>query len=290
MNSGVRDRVVVVGARGQLGRRVVAQLAARTSADVTGLSREDLDVTRRELVHAALEALRPRWVVNCAAMTAVDACEHDPEGAARANMLAVRWLVEAASAVGARVCTVSTDYVFDGTAQHPYTEVDQPNPRSVYGRTKLAGERELRPGIDACVRTAWLMSADDNNMLATIDRLRREPGPLRFVDDQRGSPTSADDVAAGIVAIVRTQLSGVVHLVNQGEASWFEVARFLLAAFGDDPERVEPIETAALARRYVAPRPAYSVLGSVVLAGAGLREPGPWQEALGRAVSERVGG
>lgn len=284
------DRIVVLGAGGQLGRRLVRAFERTSAAEVVGLDRRALDVTERVAVHGAVDALRPRWIVNAAAMTAVDACEREVERAVRLNALAVRWLVEAAERAGARVCQVSTDYVFDGTATRPYTEADQPNPMSVYGLTKLQGERELRPGIDSCVRTSWLMSADDRCMLGTIDRLRRGPGPLRFVEDQVGSPSFADDVALGIVELVRREVTGVIHVTNDGQASWYDVAREALRAFGDDPHRVEPIATTQLAGSFVAPRPAFSVLAGVVRAAVGLEPLRPWQEALGAAVSERARG
>lgn len=284
------DRVLVLGAQGQLGRRVVRELGARTTAEVVGLSRSELDVTERSTVAEALDDVRPRWVVNCAAMTQVDACEREPERAVRTNGLAVRWIVEASERVGARVAHVSTDYVFSGKASQPYTEADLVGPLSVYGLTKLAGERELRPGLDACVRTAWLMSADDRCMLGTIDRLRRREGPLRFVIDQVGSPSIADDVARGLVEVVRSELTGTIHLVNEGEGSWYDVAREALAAFGDDPGRVEPITTPEIAPSYPAPRPAYSVLACVARRAAGMAPLPPWQEALRRAVRERLGG
>lgn len=284
------DRIVVLGAGGQLGRRLVQAFERASTAEVVGLDRAGLDVTDRVAVHGAVEALRPRWIVNAAAMTAVDACEREMERAVRVNALAVRWVVEAAERFGARVCHVSTDYVFDGRSTRPYTEADLPNPMSVYGRTKLHGEWELRPGLDSCVRTAWLMSSDDGCMLGTIDRLRRTDGPLRFVDDQVGSPSFADDVALGIVELVRREVTGVVHVTNSGQASWFDVAREALVAFGDDPHRVQPITTMALGGTVVAPRPAFSVLAGVVRAAVGLEPLRPWQEALGTAVRERRGG
>ena len=259
-------KVLVTGAGGLLGAELVAAFPGH---DVVGLDHDRLDVGDREAVHAAIGAETPDAVVHAAAWTAVDACEADPDRALHINALGARFVVEAARQVGARVCYLSTDYVFDGTKADPYHEWDVPSPRSVYGLSKRGGELELGPD-DTTVRTSWVCGRHGANMVGTILRLAAQPGPLRFVDDQRGHPTFADDLAAMIARIVTEQRQGLFHVTNQGAVSWFEFARAVLAAAGDDPARVEPIATTDLDPPRPAPRPANSVLDNAALRLSGL--------------------
>jgi dTDP-4-dehydrorhamnose reductase len=280
-------RVLVTGAGGQLGQRVVAALGRlRAPIEVFRAPREVLDVVDRTAVHEAVRTLRPDWIINTAAMTGVDRAETEVELAWRVNALAVRWLVEAAEACGARVAHVSTDYVFDGAGHAPYGEWDPCCPLGVYGKSKRGGELELRPGRDLLARTAWLMSPSGRNVATTIARRVSEGAPLRFVADQVGSPTSAADLAQLLVELVGTGATGVFHLVNQGEASWLEVAQHLVATLGGDPGRVEAATTEELRELYPAPRPRYSVLGMRAYVAVSGREPRPWQEAVGEIGEE----
>ena len=163
--------------------------------DIIAPEESVLDISDRDAVLAAIGTVEPDVVIHPAAWTAVDACESDPDRAYRVNCLGTRYVAEAARPVGAHLCYLSTDYVFDGTSPRPYVEWDDPNPLSVYGRSKLGGERELDPG-HTIVRTAWVNGRTGANMVKTVLRLAAEGGRLRFVDDQRGSPTSAADLAA----------------------------------------------------------------------------------------------
>ena len=259
-------KVLVTGAGGQVGTELLDAFAGH---DVVGLDHGRLDVGDRGAVHAAVTAEAPDAIVHTAAWTAVDACEGDPDRALRVNALGTRFVVEAARGVGARVCYISTDYVFDGTKADPYDEWDTPSPRSVYGRSKRGGELELGPD-DTAVRTSWVCGRHGANMVDTILRLAAQPGPLRFVDDQRGHPTFADDLAAMIARLVTEQRQGLFHVTNQGAVSWFEFARSVLAAAGDDPARVEPIATGDLQPPRPAPRPANSVLDNAALRLSGV--------------------
>ncbi len=259
-------KVLVTGAGGQVGTELLDAFAGH---DVVGLDHGRLDVGDRGAVHAAVTAEAPDAIVHTAAWTAVDACEGDPDRALRVNALGTRFVVEAARGVGARVCYISTDYVFDGTKADPYDEWDTPSPRSVYGRSKRGGELELGPD-DTAVRTSWVCGRHGANMVDTILRLAAQPGPLRFVDDQRGHPTFADDLAAMIARLVTEQRQGLFHVTNQGAVSWFEFARSVLAAAGDDPARVEPIAAGDLQPPRPAPRPANSVLDNAALRLSGV--------------------
>jgi len=264
-------RLLVTGAGGQLGRDVV--LAGISAGDeVLGLEHAALDVTDRDAVHGAITSWRPDTVVHAAAWTAVDACEGDPERAFVANALAVRWVAEACDRAAAHLVHVSTDYVFDGTLDRPYREWDDPNPQSVYGASKRAGEVEalaLGPGA-AVVRTSWVAGAHGANMVKTILRLAAERDALRFVDDQRGHPSFTADLAPMLRRLAVDRRSGVHHVTNQGAVSWFEFAQAVVAAAGKDPAMVAPIATADLDPPRPAPRPANSVLDNAVLRAAGI--------------------
>ncbi len=276
-------RIFLTGARGQLG----TELAERFSAaghDLTAVDIGEVDLGVRDDVLAAIAAAPPEAVVHPAAFTAVDACESDPETAFRVNVLGTRNVAEAARRCGAPVTYVSTDYVFDGTKVEPYIEWDEPNPRSVYGRSKLAGERELDPG-STIVRTSWVCGFHGANMVKTILRLAAQPGPLRFVDDQRGHPTLVTDLAAAIERLVVDQRPGLFHVTNQGAVSWFEFARAVLDAAGDDPSRVEPCATSDLQPPRPAPRPANSVLDNAAWRHSGLTPLRDFREPLAELVA-----
>jgi dTDP-4-dehydrorhamnose reductase len=247
-----------------------------------------LAVEDRGAVLAAVLGTRPDVVVHAAAWTAVDACEGDPQRALAVNALGTRHVAEAAAAVGAHLLYLSTDYVFDGTASRPYVEWDDPRPLSVYGRSKLGGERECPPGATV-VRTSWVAGAAGANMVRTALRLAQGAGPLRFVDDQRGSPTFTADLAAAVVTLALDRRPGVFHVTNQGETSWFGFVRAVLRAAGHDPARVEPIATAQLDPPRPAPRPANSVLDNAALRLCGLPLLPDWEDGLDRLVAVLTG-
>lgn len=280
-------RVLITGADGQVGRELVAVFEAG-GHEVVPTDQDSLDVGDRDQVLQAVAAIRPAAVVHTAAWTAVDACEADPDQAFRINALAVRHVAEAARRFGAHVCHLSTDYVFDGTKSGPYLEWDQPNPQSVYGRSKLGGEREL-DATSTLVRTAWVCGQHGTNMVKTILRLATERDQLAFVDDQRGSPTFAADLAAKILELAVSRRPGTFHVTNQGATTWYELAQAVMAAAGLDPDRIRPITTAELTPPRPAPRPANSVLDNAALRLSGLPLLPPWQESLDRLVRGLAG-
>ncbi len=239
----------------------------------------------RDAVLGAVLALRPDTIVHAAAWTAVDACEGDPDRAFAVNALGTRHVAEAARRIGAHVVYVSTDYVFDGTSPRPYVEWDEPRPVSVYGRSKLAGERELGPDATV-VRTSWVCGAHGANMVKTVLRLAAEPGPLRFVDDQRGSPTFTADLAGRVALLALDRRPGTFHVTNQGVTSWFGFARAVIEDSGGDPERVEAIRTGDLDPPRPAPRPANSVLDNAALRMSGQPLLPDWRGALRRLLAE----
>lgn len=279
-------RALITGAGGQLGRELEALFSSSRHHEVLALGHAALDVADRERVLQVCGEWRPDVVVNAAAFTAVDRCEAERDKAFAANALGPRNLAEGARSVKAHFVQVSTDYVFDGTCPRPYCEWDEPRPLSVYGRSKLAGEREALLGLEGAtvVRTSWLCSRYGTNMVKTVLRLAASPGPLRFVDDQRGCPTFADDLAAMVLRLAVARLPGVFHVTNQGEATWFGFAREVLATAGEDPARVEPVKTAELDPPRPAPRPANSVLDNAALRLLGMPLLPDYHEALERTV------
>jgi len=283
-------RVLLTGAAGQLGVDLQRRFASEPQHDLTPSDIGDLDVTDRDLVHQLIGELRPDLVLHVAAWTAVDACEGDPQRAWAVNALGSRHVAEASTRAGAHVVYVSTDYVFDGESDTPYVEWDHTNPRTVYGRSKLGGEREVLEGMvgAAVVRTSWLCGQHGSNMVKTILELSKGPAVLAFVDDQHGCPTFTDDLAGMIYRIAVARMSGVFHVTNQGATTWYQFARDVLEAAGRDPDRVKPITTAELVPPRPAPRPANSVLDNAVLRASGMGLLPEHRETLARTVDALV--
>jgi dTDP-4-dehydrorhamnose reductase len=298
-------RVLLTGADGQLGQDLQSALAGKVPTGGRRCSLRgpegdlpapgpgyevlptDIDTMRvedRDAVQLTFRAFRPDLVLHVGALTAVDLCESEVDLAYAVNALGTRNVAEAAADVGAHLLYVSTDYVFDGTADRPYREWDEPNPQSVYGATKVAGERECRPG-STIVRTAWVSGAHGKNMVKTALKLADGTGDLHFVDDQHGSPTFTADLAAAIVTLATERRPGTFHVTNSGATTWWGFVRAVLAEVGADPERVHAISTAELDPPRPAPRPANSVLDNLALRLSGLPPLPPWQDGLSRLVS-----
>jgi dTDP-4-dehydrorhamnose reductase len=275
-------RYAVVGATGMLGTDVVAALAGR---DVTGFGRAELDVTDRA---AALERLVDfDVIVNCAAYTKVDDAESNEDAARAINAVGAQNVALAASAAGAVLVHLSTDYVFAGVATSPYPEDAPAAPVSAYGRTKAAGEALVRTANARSVilRTAWLYGSHGPNFATTMLRLASQRDTVSVVNDQRGQPTWTGDLAARIVELLDAGVdAGTFHATNSGEATWFDFARAVFEAAGLDSERVLPTDSGSFVRP--APRPAYSVLGHDGWARVGLAPMRPWREALDAAVAQ----
>ena len=278
-------RWVVTGSQGQLGRALVARLEDAGEA-VVALGHGALDIGDPEAVKRFFDAqaATPDVVANAAAFTHVDRCESQSDEARRVNAVAPGLLAEACRGSGSRFIHVSTDYVFPGDAARPYREDDPVAPRSAYGRTKLEGEERVRAADpDALVvRTSWVFGHGRNFLGAILDqaRLRRRgeaEGPLRVVDDQRGRPTYAVDLAEALTRLVGREARGLYHVANREEASWWDLARACLDASGYEDIDIDRIATDSL--DLPAPRPAWSVLdcSRAEALGVGLR---PWREAL----------
>lgn len=278
-------RVLITGANGMLGRDLQAALAGH---EVTALARADLDVTDAAAVAAAVHGHDA--VVNCAAYTKVDDAETHEDLAYAVNATGPANLAAACAATGARLVTVSTDYVFDGDATEPYAEDLPRDPINAYGRTKAAGEElalAAHPVGTYVVRTAWLYGEHGPNFARTMLNLAKTKDTWSVVDDQLGQPTWTADLASQIVALLDAGApAGIYHGTNSGQATWYEFARAVLEESGLDPERITPTDSASFVRP--APRPSYSVLGHDAWATAGIPEMRPWREALADAVRRGV--
>jgi dTDP-4-dehydrorhamnose reductase len=289
-------RLLITGARGQLGRALAERLQDRA----VSCAHAELDIADASAVSRRLAVERPSVVLNAAAFNRVDDAEEHPEEALRVNATGPAVLAQACRAHDALLVHFSTDYVFSGDGRTPLGEEDPPSPRSAYGASKLAGERAVATEgpQHMILRTCGLYGSrgaggKGGNFVDTIRRLAAERSTIRVVDDQRVSPTSAADLAAKTIEIVdrwlatrAADLLGLYHVTNAGSCSWYEFAREIvrLGGFG---AAVEPISTAQYGAR--APRPAYSVLARRHLARLGLDDMRSWREALAEYLNPRSG-
>lgn len=288
--------LLVPGGGGQLGRALAA--LASPSVTVAAPTSAELDVTRAGMVVDAVSAFaesakaagRKPVVINAAAYTAVDLAETEPRRAFAVNADGPRLLAAACAARQVPLVHISTDYVFPGDGDRPYEPEDPLGPRSVYGRTKAAGEEAvLGSGARSwIVRTSWVYG-EGKNFVATIRRLAAERPTLSVVDDQRGTPTFAADLARGLVELAARIGAGsapekrVLHCSGAGEVTWYGFARAIFDEIGEDPDRVRPCTTAEFPRP--APRPAYSVLSNASWREAGLTPLRHWRDALHEYLS-----
>jgi len=273
-------RVLITGAGGQLGHDLVDAFA---DDKVIGLTHGDLDVTSEPAVVAAIRDHAPDLVVHAAAYTRVDDCEADPRTAWQVNAMGSWWVARACALADATMVSISTDYVFDGRLERPYTEFDPTSPLSVYGRSKEAGEQLIRQTLPEhfIVRTSWLQGVQGRNFVKTMLRLGSERGAVSVVDDQTGSPTFSFDLAPAIRRLAVTGRYGTYHLTNAGQCTWFELARAVFEEAGLDPARVRPTTSETFVRP--ARRPAFSVLGHDRWAAAGLAPLPHWRTMLSSA-------
>ena len=274
-------RVLVTGGHGQLGRALLR--TAPAGMEVVALGSSDCDVTDPATVRAIVARIEPELIVHCAAWTDVDGCERHPERAWRVNALGAQHVATACAEAGAVLVYISTNYVFDGERDEPYHEFDRPNPLSVYGASKLAGEEVVRALCPrhAIVRTAMLYDAHSRNFVTTVLRLAREQPRLRMVADQYGNPTFVDDLARALWQLVVQPAYGTFHLVNQGAASWYEWGVAVLELL-DLAVPVDPIPASEFRRAARPPR--NGVLTSLAAPALGIIMP-DWRDALARCLA-----
>jgi dTDP-4-dehydrorhamnose reductase len=282
-------RIAVLGSQGQLGR----DLLPRLGGDVVPLTRAEIDLSRPDTIAPGLAAARADVLVNCAAYNFVDKAETEPEAAFAVNAWGVRALAKACAAAGVKLVHFSTDYVFglDERRTEPLTEADPPEPVSVYGLSKLAGEYVVRAESPAnlVVRTCglygvWGSGGKGGNFVETMLRVAGQGKPLRVVNDQRCTPSYTPDVAHATAELIRAGATSLYHVTSAGSCTWYEFAAeiFRQAGVRADLTPITSREFGAAARR-----PAYSVLSNTRLTAAGVHSARPWQEALASYLAER---
>ena len=289
-------KILITGATGQLGSELQTVLAAQRAqigpllqeyrgAEVVAVGRSQLDIADAASVAGLIDGADFDLIVNCAAMTDVDGCEIDVEAARRGNAIGPQLLAMAAERNGCRLVHISTDYVFDGTDPRPRVESDCPDPHSVYGRSKLEGERLVAQLCQRhfIIRTAWLYGHTGRNFVKTILRLARENGAITVVDDQHGNPTNANDLAYEVLRVALGDEYGIYHCTGEGICSWFEFACAIVDIAGIECTKT-PCATDRAARP--AERPAYSSLDNHHLRETIVDEMLAWRDALAEYLAD----
>lgn len=275
-------RITLFGATGLLGKALAREWI---EDDVTPLGSGDADIRNADQVTQRLSESRPQWTVLAAAYTDVDGCETNPDLAFAVNAQGAVNVAEAAKKFGSRLLFISTDYVFDGNNTQPYETTDQRNPKSVYGQSKAEAEvriSEILPG--SCIaRTSWLFGNGGKCFPDTILKIAATRPHLDIVNDQRGTPTYSVDLARAIIQLCHNNATGIVHVTNRGECTWYDLAAEVVGASGL-PAVLHPTTTDKFPRP--APRPKYSVLSPRSLDSYGITMPG-WKDAVGRYLAER---
>lgn len=269
-------RIVITGANGQLGRELVKRLAG---TDILATDIGEMDITDQQATIEAIGTYKPEVVIHGAAYTNVDGAESNVDLAYKINAIGTQNIAAACLKCDAKMVYVSTDYIFDGTLGRAYNEFDTPNPQSIYGKSKLAGEILAKHSMNRLfiVRTSWLYG-DGNNFVRTMLKLGQEKAELKIVNDQYGCPTSTVDLAGAILKLIATEHYGVFHATNKGVTTWLDFAKKIFEISGNTKIKVLPQTTTELNRP--APRPLFSPLENMMLrltVGDSMR---PWEEAL----------
>lgn len=277
--------ILVTGASGQLGQAIQFIASEYTDCQFIYASSSDLDITNQERINHFFENNKIDFCINAAAYTAVDKAESEVEKAKAINVLGPKYLAIACKKNKAQLIHVSTDFVFDGSSEKPYTETDQPNPLGIYGQTKLDGEQAVIDHLDEhfIVRTSWVYSQFGANFMKTMLRLASEKDSLNIVSDQIGSPTNAVDLAKALLSIVKSNSSkfGIYNFSNEGVASWYDFAKEIFKV-NDVCIEVNPIPTEAFPTP--AKRPKYSLLDKKKIKETFNIEIKSWQESLQKTI------
>ena len=275
-------KVLILGGTGLLGKALVREWR---DDEVVALGSRDLDIRDAAKTHEIIGEARPDWIVLAAAYTDVDGCESHPDLAVAVNRDGAANVAEVAKEIRAKLIFLSSDYVFDGKKASPYEVDDKHNPQGVYGNSKAQAEVKLLEILpDCCIaRTSWVFGVGGKCFPDTILRLAANRPALDVVNDQRGCPTYTVDLARAIIQLCRKSASGLVHVTNAGDCTWFQFAQEIIVEAGLTTE-VRPVSSEQMARP--APRPAYSVLSATSLHQYGIEMPG-WKDALRRYLEER---
>ena len=283
-------KILITGSKGQLGNELqdiinkgYAEIGKVSdnikNSEVIALDVEELDITKLDEVNRVLTDVKPDVVINCAAATNVDGCESNEDFAFKVNSIGPRNLAIICEKIGAKLVQVSTDYVFSGVGEKPLTEYDLTAPYSVYGKTKLLGENYVREFSSKyfIVRTAWLYGYVGHNFVYTMRRLGKEKDSINVVNDQRGNPTHANDLAYHILKLIETEEYGVYHCTGKGECTWYDFAKTIIELSGEEC-KVNPCTS----EEYKTPakRPEYSSLDNMMLRNTVGDEMRDWKDAI----------
>ena len=281
-------KILITGAGGLVGRALTKHARAEGD-DVAAYEHRSLDVSDANAVNAVIQSARPEVVINCAAWTDVDGCETDQEHAQLTNALGPEFLAKQCRDIDALFITISTDYVFDGTKEGFYTQRDQPKPISVYGRSKLEGERRAQAAWarTIIVRSGYIFGTGGKNFLSRVVEQSRSGAPLKAIDDMTGTPTYGRDLAQRLRQLAEIDRPGIYHVVNAGEgASFHEFATAALAIIGCDDAEIRPVSVADL--NLPAPRPRNSRLRCLLSPAIGLEPLPNWRDGLRNFIAEQV--
>lgn len=281
-------KVLITGAKGQLGQELVRILPYK-GFNVFGFGREELDITDIKNVRKVLREIKPEVVLHTAAYTQVDKAESEEEQAYLVNAYGSRNVAVVSEEIGAKLCYMSTDYVFDGSKSTPYKEFDHVNPLGVYGRSKYAGE-ELVKTLSTryfIVRTSWVYGLYGNNFVKTMIRLAKEKKELGVVHDQIGSPTYTLDLSLFLAELIKSEKYGIYHVSNTGTCSWFEFAKAIFEEAGIEV-KLKPLRTEDFPRP--APRPKYSVMDHLAIRANQFSPLRYWRDGLKDFLQEYLRG
>jgi len=283
-------KILITGAKGQLGMQIIKMISSMNSelgplneayktAEVFGVDIDELDIADLNSARKYILNIKPNVIINCAAYTNVDGCETNEDMAFKANAIGPRNLAIISEEIGAKLIHISTDYVFEGNGSKPYREYDIPKPNSVYGNTKYLGEEYVKQFCSRyfIVRTAWLYGYYGKNFVKTIIKAAKENGKLDVVNDQRGNPTNAEDLAYHLLKLALTEEYGIYHCTGNGECSWYDFA-CRIVEYSNIKCIVNPITSEKINR--AAKRPSYSSLDNMMLRCTVGDEMRHWEEAL----------
>jgi len=270
-------KIIILGGKGQLGKEFENFL--KDKAEIYSFSHLELDVLNQELLIKKIQEIKPEVVINCSAYTKVDKAEEEKEECIKVNAIGAKNVSYASYKVGAKIIYFSTDYIFDGEKESPYTELDSPNPISTYGRSKLLGEiytSKHNPN-HLILRISWLYGINGRNFVKTIIKKAKEEKELKIVSDQKGSPTYTLDVVKQTWELIKKDKVGIYHSADQGETSWYEFAKKIIEKLKINV-KISPIKTGEYPA--LAKRPKYSVLDNHLLKLEGINIMRDWETAL----------
>ncbi|KON88338.1 dTDP-4-dehydrorhamnose reductase [Sporosarcina globispora] len=277
-------KILITGAHGQLGKELVRK--SHLSHSIVSLGKKELDITSQDQVENVILHFKPQYIIHTAAFTSAEQCEIQRKKAFEVNALGAGIVAKTAEKVDARLFYISTDYVFDGKKNSPYTVEDKPNPLSIYGMSKLLGERLVLLSKNASIiRTSWLFGHDGSNFVKTMLKLAKMGKEVKVVNDQIGCPTYVSDLAETILQLLEKK-NGIYHVSNSGYCSWYTFAQTIFEEAGFDSKLVKPVTTKEYGA--ICPRPEYSIMENNSLVKQGIKPLRHWKEALNEFMRKEL--